>query len=180
MDEVDSIHYVDYGTPILIHPFSVMEYWSGPAQLHDFVYATADTSNISYRREVSMFFEEYKTLHGRDGTYLLSADMPEPMWEATFSDPEEMRVRKDVQLRLIKQRVDETVNGEDVAEALIKKLSALDGVDDLRRLSADAEVDWRRWSEGGLLAAEAARLVDSAIRLGKQHSLLQIVLMEMA
>jgi hypothetical protein len=180
LTKVDHISVNDTEAPILIHPFTVMEYWTDTAQLHDFVYATADTSNAGFRRELSTFFEAYRTAHGRDGSYLVAADISCPMWDAVFANPEDMRMRKASQLRLLEARIRATANGDDVVDALVRKLSQVDGVDVLVRLSTDAGIEPRRWLAGGLIAEEAARLVDAAIRADKQLTLLQLVLLEFA
>lgn len=164
--------------PILAHPFSVMEYSNGDALLHDFVYAGADTANKDFRRKLSGFFEEYRTAEEREGEYLMAADIPTPMWKATFDDPAEMRQHKAAQLRVIEARVLEAASGEDIVEALIRKLSNVTSPGDLRRLSEAAGIKWRSWSEGGRLVDEAERLVDAAIESKKQQALLQVVQME--
>ncbi|HWJ41114.1 MAG TPA: hypothetical protein VNT29_08265 [Candidatus Limnocylindrales bacterium] len=164
--------------PVQVHPFSIMEYWSGDTQLHDFVYVTVDTGDPELRRKTSTFFEEYRTAKGRDGSYLLAADMSDPLWSAEFASPEEMRARKAPQLRLIEKRVQEATCGVTVTEGLLKELSKLPDIGDLRRLSEDADIPSRRWSEGGRLADEAARLVDEAIRSNKMQALIQVVMTE--
>jgi hypothetical protein len=177
-DKIECVDRVGQSAPMLVHPFTIMEYWDNTAQFHDFVYASADTSEPGFRRELINFFEAYRKANGREGEYLISADITEPIWDAVFASPEEMRSRKAPQLRLIEARVRDTVNGEDVAYALIQELSQLHDIDDLRRMSADAAIPWQRWFTGGPIAEESIRLVDQAIRSGKQQALLQVILME--
>lgn len=179
LDELGSIYAGDSHAPIQVHPFSVMEYWDGTTRLHDFVYATADTSNALYRDELSSFFEKYRKANDRQGEYLTAADISSPMWNAVFANPEEMRTRKTAQLRLIESRVREAANDESILDALLRKLSGLPDVADLRRLSSSAGIEWRVWSAGGSLADEADRLVDAASRSGKQLPLLQAVQLEL-
>jgi hypothetical protein len=164
--------------PVQVHPFSIMEYWNGDTQLHDFVYVTVDTGDLELRGKTSDFFEEYRTAKGRDGRYLLAADISDPLWPAEFASPEEMRARKAPQLRLIEKRVQEATCGLTVTEGLLKELSKFPDRNDLTRLSEDADIPSRRWSEGGLLADEAARLVDEAIRSNKLQALIQVVITE--
>jgi hypothetical protein len=169
---------MEQNAPVQVHPFSVMEYWDGPVQLHDFVYITVDTGDRGLRRKTVEFFEAYRTTKGRDGSYLLAADMTDHLWEATFESPEEMRQQKAAQLKLIEARVAEATRGDRVIEALIRRLAQFSTVNDLRLLSKDAGIDWQRWSEGGgLIGDEAARLVAEAIRLKKQQALLQVVML---
>jgi len=167
-------------SPLNIHPFTVMEYWNGSTQWLDYVYATADTSERGYRNKLEEFFEQYRHADDRQGQYLLASDTYEPMWDALFNSPEEMRRAKSAQLRLIEARIHDALSGEDVIQALAKAVSSLPGVTvtDLRRLSQDAGVDPRRWLEGGSLAGEISRLVNEAVQSGKQHALLQAVLIE--
>jgi hypothetical protein len=180
LDDVDAIYRVgERKVPIQAHPFSVMEYWDGPTQLHDFVYATADTAQQGFRRELSKFFEAYRTAKDRNGTYLIAADIADPMWNATFANPEEMRREKSAQLRLIEQRVQDAVQGIDIAEALVRKLSGVMNATDLQRLSVQAGIEWRQWWQGGSIGEEAARLVDAAISRGKQQALLHAVQFEL-
>jgi hypothetical protein len=109
------------------------------------------------------------------GTYFISADMPRPMWDATFSSPEEMRRHKAAELRLIERRIADTANGDDTVEALIRKLSQVPTIDQLKFLSSKADIAPNRWSPGGSVGAAAARLVDAAVQMKKQQALLHAV-----
>jgi hypothetical protein len=158
--------------PVQIHPFSIMQYWSGSAQLLDYVYASVDTAEPSFRSKLTEFFEDYRAAADRDGEYLLAADVSDPMWDAWFSSPAELRdSRRAPQLRLIEARVRDSVAGQDVVDALVRVLSESDDVKDLRRLSKDAGIEFQRWSAGGTVAEESARLVAEAVRSGKQQAL---------
>ena len=178
LDNVEAIGEVEQRAPIQAHPFSVLEYWDGPTQLHDFVYATAYTGEKRFRHEISEFFETYRKARDRDGSYLIAADIEQPMWEAIFASPAEMRKDKDAQLRLIEERVQDVVKGVDVVEALVRKLSGVMDETDLKRLSVKAGIEWRRWSRGGSIGEQAARLVDAAIRSSKQQALLYAIQFE--
>jgi len=181
LDDVAHIEVFERKAPIVVHPFAVMEYQEGDAQFHDFVFVTVNTREKTMRRGVTKFFENYRKDRGREGIYLTSADIVEPMWEATFADPSDMRQTKAPQLRLIQQRVEETVAGEDVTAALIRKLCSLSTPSDLKHLSEKAGIPYRRWwVEGRPLADVAQRLVDAAIHSGKQLALLQVVHQEFA
>src|SRR5204863_8585593 len=108
------------------------------------------------------------------------ADIGQPMWDAVFSDPEDMRTRNPEQLRVIEQRVQDTIAGTDVTVALIRKLSNLPRVNDLLRLSFNAGINSNTWFAEGRLADEAERLVAAAIQSGRQQALLQAVQMRPA
>jgi hypothetical protein len=179
LDDIAAPTVMEQNAPVQVHPFSVMEYWDGPAQLHDFVYVTVDTGDPALRRTTAEFFEEYRTKKGRDGRYLLAADMADHLWEPIFASPAEMRLNKAAELKLIEARVAESARGEEIIEALIRSLARFPGIDDLKRLSQDAGIPWQRWSKGGRIGDEAARLVAEAVGLGKQQALLQVVMLEL-
>lgn len=180
LDKPSDVTVLARQAPVEFHPFTIMEYWNGSTQWLDYVYATAYTNDRGYRSTLERFFEGYRRQHDRNGTYLLGSDSYEPMWEASFNSPEEMRRAKAAQLRLIDARVKEALNNEDVIEELAEALVRLPGLTntDLQRISLDADIDPRRWSAGGTLAEEISRLVDEAVRGEKQHALIQVVSME--
>lgn len=172
LDKVENLLDVEDGAPIQAHPFSIMEYWDGPVRLFDFVYATADTRDESFRADLCRFFEAYRVANDRAGNYLTAADIAEPMWKAEFTSPESLRSEQGAQLRLIERRVEDTIRGIDFTEVLIKRLSQAASLTDLKRISANAGIEWRRWSQGGAIGDEATRLVEDAISSGKQQALL--------
>ncbi|WFU40782.1 hypothetical protein QA640_42640 [Bradyrhizobium sp. CB82] len=172
LDNVENVLDVEDGAPIQAHPFSIMEYWDGPVRLFDFVYATADTRDEGFRADLSRFFEAYRLANDREGNYLTAADIAEPMWDAEFTSPESLRRDQRAQLRLIERRVEDTIRGIDFTEVLVKRLSQAAGLTDLKRISANAGIEWRRWSQGGAIGDEATRLVEYAISSGKQQALL--------
>jgi hypothetical protein len=180
IDKVDEILNSGRRAPVQVHPFSIMEYWDGDIQLHDFVYANADSTDRDFRGNLTEFFDVYSKEKDRHGIYLTAADIAEPMWEAMFSDPADMRVRKAAQLRLIERRVAEAAKGQDVVAALLRRLSAVGSTSDLKRLSEKSGIPWRRWSQSGLIAEEAQRLVDAAIGEEKELALLYAVQLELA
>ncbi|CAA2105435.1 hypothetical protein MBUL_03191 [Methylobacterium bullatum] len=180
LDKVDDVDGVEQGAPVQIHPFSIMEYWQDNVQLHDFVYATADSADSDFRCGISRFFEDYRHDRGREGSYLTSADIANPMWDALFANPEDMRFRKAAQLRLIERRVAEAARGEDVVDALLRMLSNVQEATVLKRLSEKSGIPWRRWSQGGSIAEEAGRLVDRAIETERQQALLYAAQFEFA
>ena len=53
-----------------------------------------------------------------------TADIAEPLWDAMFADPADMRVRKAAQLRLIERRLADAAKDQDVVAALLRRLSA--------------------------------------------------------
>jgi hypothetical protein len=172
------IEVIGYAAPIIIHPFTVMEYWDGPSKLLDYVYVTADTSDPNFRGGISEFFDNYCKERDRQGKYLLSSDISDPLWDAVFQSPEELRRAKQPQLKLIEERVSEALRNQNFIEALLRVLSLVADHNDLRRWSEDAGVDWRRWSRGGTIAEESAYLVAEAVEANKIIQLVQIIFLE--
>ncbi len=162
--------------PVEVHPFAIMEYTSQKlgTQLHDFVYATSQTRQKDFHKNLGTFFEKYRTAQSRDGIYLTGADLVDPMWPATFASPEDMRRGEAAALNVIESRIDDEMQGQDTIEALLELLSSKDR-NDLIRLSTGVELPPNRWSEGGSVGDEAIRLVDGAQRAGKIAALLYAV-----
>ncbi len=123
LDNPDAITLHEETSPTQIHPCTVMEYRSGAKELFDFVYATADTTEPSYRGKLESFFDRYKGEQERYGRYLLAGDMVNALWEAEFNSPAELR-RDDPsagsQLALLEARVREHMLGEGTIEALLE------------------------------------------------------------
>lgn len=178
LDDPDPITSSDEIAPILVHPYSVMEYWAKETLLHDFVYASAVAGDACFRGDIEEFFEQYRKANGREGIYLTASDIAMPMWDAVFLSPKDMRENKAYELGLIEARLKDALKGEAVVEALLQKLASLPTVDDLRRISSNAGLGWRRWSQGGRLVDEVARLVAKAIETERHYALFQAVQME--
>ncbi len=180
LSDPDSIDVSPIGAPVQIHPFSIMEYWDDDAQLLDFVYCQADSSDDTGHERLSLFFERYCRDKEREGRYLVAADVANPMWDAEFSSPLEMRTEKAHQLKLIESRATEAAEGRDDTEALIRLLSKVSDVGDLKRLSKAAGIPWRRWFQNGTIADEASRLVEQAVGGDKRFRLAQAAQLEFA
>ena len=171
-------HVTHRTAPVLVHPFSIMEYWDKNAQLIDFVYASGETSDRDFHRRFATFFEAYRKEYGREGVYLTSADVSQPMWRATFSSPGDMR-GKDAQVRLIEARAEGNVRNDKLIRQLMEQLGAVPSTDDLKRLSNDADIPWRRWFRGGSIPEEVAHLIDAAVSARKLLPLSQATYLEL-
>jgi hypothetical protein len=162
----------DYCAPVEVHPFSIMEYSQDKgSQLHDFVFATAQTGGRRFRSNLETFFEDYRSKKKRNGLYLTGADLVQPMWDPLFVSPEEMRGRQAPILRIIEARIADQMKGDNTTEALLELLSTKDRTD-LARLSTSIDLPINRWSHGGTVGDEAIRLLDAARRAGKIPALL--------
>jgi hypothetical protein len=160
--------------PVKIHPFTIMEYHGESALFYDYVYAAASTGETGYRRELEDFFEAYRHANGRDGSYLLGADVNDPMWDARYRSPEALRSAERAGgacLHLLEARVKELAQGRETLSALVEALASVPNPTDLRKISADAGIPHGRWVSGGGLAEDSARLVSKAVSAGKVQDL---------
>jgi hypothetical protein len=172
----DKIDVLDDQAPIQIHPFTIMEYYSGTKELFDYVYATGDTGDPDYRIYLGRFFSDYKDENGRYGRYLLAGDMIEGLWNAEYNGPDDLR-RADPsaksQLELLEARVQEHLLGEDKIEPLLEALGTTsDSVEDLKRLSRDIDIPPAIWFQGGSLADVCSQFIDTVRR---QNKLVELV-----
>lgn len=181
LSDPDAISVHDTGAPVLFHPFTIMEYWDTDAQLLDFVYCTGDSTDSDYRQSLEAFFEDYRQDKGRDGRYLTNADVSDPMWNAEYSSPADMRDRP-ARVNLIEARALEAASGQSDLEALIRLLSRADEASDLKRVSDAASIAWRRWfRENDPLARQVEQLAGFAVDDGdKLLRLTQAARMEFA
>lgn len=127
IDNPDNIRIRKSSEPVEIHPCSIMEYSLGNATLYDYIFCTVDTNVQNYRFRIEDFFERYRKENGRDGRYLIAADMNNPLFESHFNSPADL-LRNDpggkAQIELINERIrnvflykDETIS------SIIEKVS---------------------------------------------------------
>jgi hypothetical protein len=162
--------------PVRFAPFTVMEYVSEDTRRYDFVYASADLGDRNWRRSIEDFFEGYKSRNGRSGTYLLSADMANPLWDSEYRSPVEMRPN----LSLIEKRIRKRLEGADVVDQVIVALGkTVHSGNELHRLSDQIGVPSALWATDGPIAQQIASFVAEVIRqTGKIEELLQQLLFE--
>ena len=87
-------------------PFTIMEYADDNALFYDYVFCTA--RSIDSRQQISDFFETYRTTYGANGRYLLASDPANPLFDADYSTPEQLRQAEPggrSQLDMLKERV---------------------------------------------------------------------------
>ena len=159
----DDIEVQDSAMPVQFHPFSIMEYEKGDSRLFDFVYATADSRVPDWRTKVSEFFDDYRSREKRFGRYLTSADIADPLWDADYLSPADLR-RSDAgnrsHLELLTARVQDRMRGDDLIETTLRALGRVcSSHNELGVLSDDLAVPRGSWQTGGSLADNAAAFV---------------------
>jgi hypothetical protein len=176
LDQPDAIEIYPHWGPIQIHPFTIMEYAAGSKELFDFVYAQADTGSNDYRGRLQEFFGGYKNANERFGRYLLEGDMVDPLWEAEFMSPADLR-RADPsarsQLELLEKRVAEHQLGQDTIELLLEKLAeTCPTPDEVRVLSEEIGIKAALWLAGGSLAEICSQFMDEVVRRQRVETLI--------
>lgn len=155
--------------PVVFHPYSIMEYWDTDAQFLDFVYCQAETTDTNYRQSLETFFEYYRSDMGREGRYLTAADIAQPMWDAQFSSPADMRRDNAGSVKLIEARALQAADGEQNIDVLIRFLSKAQTSGDLKRMSELANIPWRRWfRENDSIVKQVEHLANLAIDDGEK------------
>lgn len=106
-----------------IHPFSIMEYQSSNSLFFDFVFVTSIVTKNENRNRIEDFFETYRKKEGRNGKYLFSCDIANPLFESKYSSPFEMRSDYESgQMRVLEARIKrEYFNGHTI-DQLMQKL----------------------------------------------------------
>jgi hypothetical protein len=181
---LDDVRTFDNTSGTLIHPFTIMEYQSGAKELFDFVYAGVDTQIPGYRDRIESFFARYKDERGRNGRYLLAADMINPLWDAQYNSPAELcqyDPPAGSQLALLEARVRERMtSGEGKIEALLETLGRICPDDlHLRTISSDIGIEPALWYKRVSLAELLSVFLDEVSRRGpeKLEALIDLVML---
>jgi hypothetical protein len=158
-----------------------MEYYQGAAKLFDFVYATASTDRPEHRHDLSTFFDDYKDSHERYGSYLIAADVQNPLWDSKFTSPEDLR-RSDPaagpHLRLLEKRVEEKMLGANQIEALLALLPDCYDKVGLQRISQRIGIPFAHWFADGTMSEASSALVDVVVERNKLGELVEVVSLE--
>jgi hypothetical protein len=158
-----------------IHPYTIMEYSTGSAELFDFVFATGNTGDPQHRQRLTQFFDAYKDREGRHGRYLTAADVGDPLWDAVYTGPQEL-ARADPaaesHLKLLERRVQARLRGDNMEELVLQALSDLPDLDFLRRISTQVGIAPATWYTGGTLADAAAQFLS---RVDREQQMPEIV-----
>ncbi len=155
--------------PILVHPFTIMEYQTKSALLYDYVYASMTSIDREERREVEQFMDGYRIANGRYGRYLLSADIMDPLWDAEFSSPASLR---SAGVSLVEARVQEVLVQNTTIEPLLEALASTVNLRELREVAELAGIPGG-WMGGGSVSEEVNRLVLRALQLKRIASLIE-------
>lgn len=171
------------GIPGLVefHPCTIMEYQHGDNLLCDYIYVCADSSAPDYRLELERFFEYYRTKEGRNGRYLLACDPAQPMYDAQFSSPAEMKnAPQAAAMKLIAGRIRKvTFNGQTIDNILAAINTTHTRPEDIMGLAERIDVPSNQ-----LTGASAAQLANSLVGLcidqHKLEELTDLLVMEQA
>ena len=158
--------------PTQFHPFSVMEYSNQNAELFDYVFATADTGDANHRQYLEEFFERYKNDFGRHGRYLLASDMYEPLWDADYNSPAELRNLDPggkSQLELLEARVREHMLGKNTIETVLEELGSTTATEaELGRLSDEILINRALWLGGSTHVEKCSKFLAYVVGLGHE------------
>lgn len=167
----DAVEVLDEVAPILVQPFSVMEYRDDHVELFDYVFCQADTSYPEWRGQIEQFFVDYASAQERFGRYLLAADMVSGLWEAVYETPDRLRsvdAAGDSQLALLEARVNERMNHDDTIDRFLRVLGVVcHSLGDLEIISSDIGIEPGAWSRGGTLYEGANQFMDVVLQRGK-------------
>jgi hypothetical protein len=162
LTDPDELEVVGQNEAAQIHPYTIMSYTDGAAELYDFVFATGYTGDHAYRNKLEDFFESYKQREGRQGRYLIAGDMAEPIWTADYARPEDLNRAEPAassHLKLLERRVRLRLDGDDTETRLLQALCTAPDIDYLRRISAHVGIDPATWVTGGTIAAAAVQFL---------------------
>jgi hypothetical protein len=177
LSDPDAVAIRDHGAPVTIYPFSVAEYASEGAELFDYVYAGARTSEPNYRADLERFFADYRINYLHGGAYLLAADMITPLWDAAYLTPADLR-RADASsksaLALLETRVREKQLGKPLVEMLLLALTdRLSDADQLKVLSDEVGIKPATWFAGGSLAEACNDFMAAVVQVERIEALIQ-------
>jgi hypothetical protein len=177
LKDPDAIEVEDEFAPVLVQPFSVMEYRDHGVELFDYVFAQADTASPGWRDSLSQFFAGYATAQERAGRYMLAAEVNGTLWQAVYRSPLELRGADPAagsQLTLLMARVEARMLGDDTIDRVLQALTQIsNNIADQRRISSDIGIEPSLWVSGGTLAETASKFMDEVLRQKKLPSLIE-------
>ena len=175
LDDPGAIHIVEWKVPVLIAPFSIMAYYDRDVELYDYVYILTDTSNEAHRRRIEEFFAEYKEGNGREGRYLIASDVANPLWDAEYGSPEELRrlaPAAESYLKLVCEHIRQRTFDRGTVDELLQRLTAHVPPEDLRRIADDLGLPAARWDRGGTHADSCIQFLERMVERNKLEELI--------
>jgi hypothetical protein len=131
----------NFNNPYTVHPYSIMEYTSDGATFYDYVFYRTEMQHNTYdRHDASDFFETYRKNRNRNGHYLLASDIEDPLFDAVYSSPEDIRrneVAGKTHLQILKEKIKQRYyHGKLIDEVIIDIGKLYNDQDDITRLAA--------------------------------------------
>ena len=163
--------------PTLFHPFSVMEYYTDSGIFFDYVFVTATNEQTDYRSKVQEFFEYYRNIKGRNGTYMLECDIATPFLDAAYSTPAELRQNNygESQLDIITKRIKgDTFKGRTI-EKIIEIINNNYTSENIKKLGEPLGLKPFAWITNDPVAKLSIKLLDFCIENNRVDSLLELL-----
>lgn len=179
IDNENKIEIIKRDTPIVYHPFSIMEYQVEDALLYDFVYLTIDSKVKNGKKRAHVFFENYALKDNRNGRYLLNPNMVEPLFEAQYMSPIEMQQpTQRAQLDLLYRRVKGAFFDKTTLDSLIQLIPKYyDSGLTIRRLARSIGVSPSIFQDDNA-ASQSIQLIDYCMNTNKIEELTDRMMVE--
>ena len=148
------------------------------------MFLSATTEQLSFRTAIQDFFETYRTSQNRNGRYIFSADMTQPLWKARFSSPQEMLEKDDFaesQLDVLSSRVrGDTFKDNITIDAINKTILKQYGgnADGLKLITGNIGIEDWEWYRNEPVAKLSIRILDLCLEKNKVDALLDAILAE--
>jgi hypothetical protein len=106
LNKPEKLKVFNTSSPVIYHPFGLMEYEKDDALLYDYVSVTADSTAKSGKSRVEAFFKSYAAKQGRNGRYLTNPNLVDPLFDAQYTFPSEMNDPSEkAKLELLHRRI---------------------------------------------------------------------------
>ena len=182
---IDDTKYIDVKSSSLgfytCQPYSIMEYNIGDATFYDYVYASTGEPYENAIDKLKDFFGSYRRDKGRNGRYLLAADIYEPLFDADYISPADLR-RNELSGRSHLEILEEKIKkryfkGMLLDEVIVNINKFYDDEDSIRRLAAYVDIPGN--SIGGRTVSDkVSELVNQCIKANKLEILIDKIAIE--
>ncbi len=106
-------------------PCSIMEYEQDDTLKWDYVFCNVPVSGKNQQKGIQDFFEDYRTMEGIHGKYLINPDVGEPLFDTVYQTPADLKSDyARAQLALIKERMNQTAVENLRVDQLTAKIAA--------------------------------------------------------